>query len=276
MLIANQVIETRWHPRNKAHLEAKGYNYTGVGTPVFVSLEDMLTGSKCKVKVLCDYCGKQISKTYKDYFAQKHYGKDCCKECASKVRSITNQERYGGNAPASSPLIKAKIQATNIEKYGVPTSIISLGVKEKAKKTNLERYGFENPASSPQIKEKIRNTLCQNGNTPTSKQQIKIYEMLCDIYGAENVCINKPFGVLSLDCQLQIKNYFIDVEYDGWFWHKSRQERDRRRNWYLIRRGFKILRIRSNYDMPTKEQIINAIDYLTSGNHSLTYIDLDI
>ena len=31
-----------------------------------------------------------------------------------------------------------------------------------------------------------------------------------------------------------------------------------------------------NNEIPTKVQIINAIDYLVKGNHSLTYIDLDI
>lgn len=276
MLVENQIIETRWHSRNKAHLESKGYKYTHTGETVFVKLEDMMAGSKCKVRVICDYCGKETVKTYKDYFAQKHYGKDCCFECASKVRSITNQERYGGNAPASSPDVVEKMKATNLERYGTTSPAKLPEVQEKTKKTNLERYGVENPNCLPEVQAKVRAALYKNGTCPTSKQQTNIYNMLCDIYGVENVALNKPFGNVSLDCQLKIGENIIDVEYDGWYWHKDRQERDNGRNWYLIRRGFKILRIRSNYDMPTKEQIINAIDYLIDNNRSLTYIDLDI
>ena len=276
MLVENQIIKTRWHPRNKAHLESEGYVYTHTGDTVFVNLEDMMVGSKCKVKVVCDYCGKEIVKTYKDYFAQKHYGKDCCCECASKVRSITNQERYGGNSPTASKDVVNKAKATFIEKYGVPNPNQLQSVKDKIRKTNVERYGCESPMKTEAIKAKVRNSLCANGTCPTSKAQISVYEMLVDIYGAENVAINKPFGELSLDCCLCINGVYIDIEYDGWYWHKNRQEQDKRRNWYLIRRGIKVLRVRSNYEMPTKQQLINAIDYLLTDNCSLAYIDLDI
>lgn len=168
------------------------------------------------------------------------------------------------------------MKATNLERYGTTSPAKSSEVQEKTKKTNLERYGVENPNCLPEVKAKVRAALYKNGTCPTSKQQVEIYDMLCDIYGLENVVLNKPFGKVSLDCKLKIGENIIDIEYDGWHWHKDRQEQDKRRNWYLIRRGFKILRIRSNYDMPTKNQIIDAIDYLIKGNHSLAYIDLDI
>ena len=55
MLVENQIIVTKWHPRNKEHLESKGYIYTRMGEEVSVKLEDMKEGSKCKVRVICDY-----------------------------------------------------------------------------------------------------------------------------------------------------------------------------------------------------------------------------
>ena len=79
MLVPNQMVVVNWHPRNKKHLESKGYNYTHMGDSVEVKLEDMMEGSKCLVKVICDYCGKLHTKTYKDYFRYKaSNGKDCC------------------------------------------------------------------------------------------------------------------------------------------------------------------------------------------------------
>ena len=68
----------------------------------------------------------------------------------------------------------------------------------------------------------------------------------------------------------------IDVDYDGWHWHKNKQEYDKRRNYWVVDQGYKILRIRSNNLLPTHEQIKEAVDYLVKGNHTLTYIDLDI
>ena len=161
-------------------------------------------------------------------------------------------------------------------KYGVPNPNQLQSVRDKIRQTNVERYGCESPMQTEVIKAKVRDSLCANGTCPTSKAQISVYEMLVDIYGAENVAINKPFGELSLDCCLCIDGVDIDVEYDGWYWHKDRAEQDRRRNYYLMRRGFKILRIRSNYQLPTKQQLISAIDYLIEGDHHITYIDLDI
>ena len=51
-----------------------------------------------------------------------------------------------------------------------------------------------------------------------------------------------------------------------------------RRNFFLIRRGYKIVRIKANkWDtLPTEQQIIDAVDYLVKGDHSLTYIDMNI
>lgn len=40
--------------------------------------------------------------------------------------------------------------------------------------------------------------------------------------------------------------------------------------------GYKVLRIRATREVPTREQIIEAVDYLVKGNHSLKIIELDI
>lgn len=68
----------------------------------------------------------------------------------------------------------------------------------------------------------------------------------------------------------------IDVEYDGWYWHKDRVQQDRRRNNFLIGRGYKVLRIKSTFQLPTNEQIIDAVDYLINTHHNYKEIILDI
>lgn len=81
-----------------------------------------------------------------------------------------------------------------------------------------------------------------------------------------------------MDCLVKFKDVLIDVEYDGWYWHKDRGEYDRRRNYYVINNGYRILRIKADKKdtLPSKQQIQEAIDYLVKDNHHLTYIDMNV
>ncbi|MGL4449772.1 MAG: DUF7487 domain-containing protein [Sarcina sp.] len=216
---------------------------------------------------------------------------------AKKEETFIN--KYGVTSPMKSKEVQEKTKQTCLERYGVEYVTQTAEMKEKTKQTCLERYGVDNPSKSPEIKEKIVKTwiekygvenimeldefrekilqsFVKNGNCPTSSMQIKVSETLKEIYGKENVEDNVAFGRCLLDMVLLKDGFKINVEYDGWFWHKNRENQDNRRNFYLLKNGFKILRIRSNCELPTKDKIIEAIDYLVKGNHSLCYIDLDI
>lgn len=106
--------------------------------------------------------------------------------------------------------------------------------------------------------------------------QMLIYDMITKYYGEERCKLNYPYDKLNFDCFLNIDNCKIDIEYDGWYWHKDRIKEDNRRNYFLIRRGIKILRIRSIKEIPTITQIKEAVDILLHTNQQLIYIDLDI
>jgi len=96
-------------------------------------------------------------------------------------RKETCNERYGGNAPASSPIVQEKIKQTNLEKYGVVTNLIGeenlaylrqpydiryednyVEVMENRKNAFLEKWGVENPFENEEIKEKIKLTNLKN------------------------------------------------------------------------------------------------------------------
>ena len=276
MLIPNQKVKVKWHPRNKKHLEERGYVYTGIGSEVLVSPEDMLHFSCVKVKVICDYCGKVYEKALRDYWRQRENGKDCCKDCHFKKSAETNMIKYGSSTPFKSLEIRNKIDKVFIEKYGVKRPSQLDWVKEKVKQTNLERFGVERPAQSVEIREKMFKTMSDNNNIPISSMQIKLFNLLDEIYGADKVKNNVPYSGLTMDCLLVLGENKIDIEYDGWYWHKDRQEQDKRRNYFLIRRGFKVLRIRSERDFPSKEEIQEKINELLTSEKKLLYIDLDI
>lgn len=185
-------------------------------------------------------------------------------------------DRFGVKNPFESPVIQEQIRETNAKKYGKGNIAHTPEISEKIRRRNIEKYGVPYATQAPEVIAKMRQSLYKNGNVPCSNAEKIICSMLKEIYGEDNCAPSYPLDRINMDCLVNIGNYKIDVEYDGWYWHKDRLEHDKRRNYWLMKQGYKVLRIRANNEIPTKEQIINAIDYLVKGNHSLAYIDLDI
>lgn len=200
------------------------------------------------------------------------------KEVYKKVRSTQN-DKYGGIGMASN-LTRKKIEETNLFTYGVKNPSQSEEIKNKKKNTYMQHYGVEHPFKIPEIVSKAvlkaRDTLNKNNNVPMSKEEKEIIKLLEEIYGKENCFPSYLVSPLTFDCLLVLGEDKIDVEYDGWYWHKDRQDYDRRRNYKVISLGYKVLRIKSNNLLPTKEEIQNAVNYLTKEKHNYTEIILDI
>lgn len=198
----------------------------------------------------------QIQKKIKDFFVDKHGVDNPMKDktVQQKAKNI-NRTRYGGNSP-----------------------LCDSDIKEKSRKTCLNKYGVENAYQSKEIQAKARNTLYKNGNTPTSKAENKLCEILKEMFGKDNCYPNHPFGSLSLDCLVILDNLKIDFEYDGYYWHKNRGQYDAARNAVLLNNGYKIIRIKANNKdtMPSKHQIQCAVDALIKDNRHLIFIDMNI
>lgn len=65
-----------------------------------------------------------------------------------------------------------------------------------------------------------------------------------------------------------IGNYFLDIcildfklniEYDGNYWHSFTEEKDRKRDDFLLSYGYNIIRIKSDRKIPEESYIINYI-----------------
>ena len=70
----------------------------------------------------------------------------------------------------------------------------------------------------------------------------------------------------------------IDIEYDGSAWHLTDKQtaKDIERNNKIINEyGLKVLRIKSGENVPSKEQIQNAIDILINTEETYTEIILN-
>ena len=245
----SQQVEMKWVARNRKRYQSLGYRYTKLFDTFMVKASDLPKGSEKYVTVRCDYCGEEYKQQYKHQY--NHKGTDCCKKCWDK-----------------------KMKESMYEKYGVYHALQSKEFIEKYENTCLNKFGCKKHLSSNKIREKINLSYFNNGTCPTSKPQISIYNILKRVYG--NCELNKPCGNSLLDCVVEIGKIKINIEYDGWYWHKDKQEFDKRRNYYVIKQGYRVIRFRAKNLVPTEEQLINTIDELLAKNKHLMLIDLDI
>lgn len=185
----------------------------------------------------------------------------------------TCMDKYGYNNPSQVPKFKDKMKQTCLKRYGVEYALQAPEIRDKIENTVEEKYGHKYTFKNDSIRQKAIMSYYQNGSCPTSKQQLEIHSILNDIYG--NSILNYPCGKTLLDCKIEVDGVSIDIEYDGAYWHQDEQ-RDRRRDEFVKSQGYKVLRIIGGHKVPTKEQIIEAVDYLVKDNHSFAKINLNI
>lgn len=254
----------------------------------------------CREHYGCDYSfqNKEFNEVARTAFSEKYQAKGVLSvpEFREQINK-TNIELYGVENPFANEDIKAKIRNTCLEKYGCEYVSQVAEVQEKTKQTMLERYGVEHPLQSSEIKEKMeqtclerydtrypmqneeiankaRKTLTENNNVPTSTQQLKIFELIKEMFPNSLVELNYTLSSLSLDVVLFLSDDLkIDIEYDGSYWHTDAQK-DRRRDEVVKKLGFKILRIKSGKKIPTKEQLKQEINYISQNDKMFAQIIL--
>ena len=94
--------------------------------------------------------------------------------------------------------------------------------------------------------------LCANhiNGIKSSKQQNEIGEMF-------NGLVNYEIGGLFVDVALP--DIELVIEYDSWYWHGKREKEDRERIFKVLLSGWRVVVIKSNRQVPTKEEIQEVI-----------------
>lgn len=274
--------------RNFNHYKELGYNPQR-NIPLYVKPNELTLGSHVKVKCICDNCGSLFEREYKIYYKSKTSdGMDLCYNCKTIKTKNTLLSKFGVNNVMQIPSVKEKhSKAMN------DPNLIRLQ-KELRELSNLKKYGVSNPMKCPEIASKVSYamkhktteekseivkkriiTLNKNQTQRTSKQQLLIYNMVKEIFKNCDVILNYPCSTLSLDIMLSINNAKIDIEYDGWYWHYNRGQQDFARDYIVKEYGYKVLRIKSRRDLPSKEQLEVAIYKLLYSTRSFTQIKLN-
>lgn len=237
---------------------------------------------KEKIKNTClekygveNYCVlEDFIKNREDKNIEKYGFSNCFSSSIVKDKiANTNLEKYGVACVSKNEKVKEKIKATNLKKYGVDSYFKTPECKEKIKQTNLKKYGYEYSLQSPVVRKKISDTMNANGTCKTSKQQLLLCDILKKKYG--NCELNYPCGSCFLDCVVIIDGVKIDAEYDGKYWHEQRKNQDRKRDEFVKKQGYKILRIISEKEVPSIEEIDIAIQKLLKTDRTFTKIEND-
>lgn len=84
-----------------------------------------------------------------------------------------------------------------------------------------------------------------------SKVQLKLAVLL----GVSSEYINYPIGPYYAD--IAYPEDKIVIEYDGWHWHKNKDDYERTQ--YLLRRGWKVIKIKSNSKLPYRATVRQMI-----------------
>ena len=293
-MLENQKVKIKWNSYTKKYYIEKGYNFTKIGDEFFVDVFDLQQSSGAKVKVICDYCGKEFEKTYKNYNIGRKsvIQKDSCESCKGLKRKDVLFEKYGVVSPTKIEGVREKQIKTMLQKYGVESYSSTEEGKEKIRQTNLrkygseyfttsdkfkkislEKYGVDNPGKSGEVRQKAMESFVKNSTVPKSKGEIKTCEMLIEMFGSDKCFPSYQVDSFALDCLIVINGVKIDFEYDGKYWHEQRKVQDRARDEILKAKGFKVFRVVSSSKIPSKEQITEGINYLLSDDsHNFTRI----
>jgi hypothetical protein len=220
-----------------------------------------------KVGHRCPICNKGSNRKYNISIAKQIFKENNC-ELLEDVYINTDTS------------MKYRCQCGNTSKIMLKDFIdghrCSYCSEDRKKITNLKNNGVEYPAQNPIIMAKVRQTMFENNSAPASKQQ----KYICNLLNGE---LNVPVKTSSLDIVLSNK---ICIEYDGGghnlnvilgqITQKEFDNNERRRNYGLMRSGWKIIKIISKSDkLPSDDIILQMVEdgkeYLDTGHHFIRY-----
>lgn len=188
----------------------------------------------------CPVCGKEkwketnIQKYGHAYPLQNDVSKERCKE--------TCLQKYGVDNPSKCEDVKERIKQTNLEEYGVEWTCLNEDVARKRHETNrikfggispfcsqevqqkshdsfIKNYGVENAMYVQKFRDKVVNAKRKNGTFCASKGEDVLYDMLVEIFGANDVQRQYTSNVYPFVCDFYISSRDMYIELNGHWSH---------------------------------------------------------
>lgn len=201
------------------------------------------TGRKHKVEIVCPEHGSFWMSPDNHWKGQgcSHPG------CSEVKKKATNRARYGVDNPMQVEGIKnrqvqsllnnhgvrnpmqieevkqrqrASQAETMLERYGQDSVGAVESLRQRAEAANVARYGVKNVMKLREFQIKMMNSKLLNGTTSTSESEEALYDILCELYGNENVKRQYSDPVrYSYACDFYIEPLDLFIEFNGCWSH---------------------------------------------------------
>lgn len=147
------------------------------------------------------------------------------------------------------------------EWLGPETNNVKVATQWRCARGHIRTAAYRDIERSPEC------TICANyvNGRATSYNQRQIAE---DLQGV----LNYKVGRFYIDVALLRNSCQIAIEYDSWYWHAEKEQGDSVRAQELIESGWRVLRIKSAWLIPSREQLDDAISRLINGESYLEII----
>lgn len=139
----------------------------------------------------------------------------------------TNIKRYGGISPFSSADVRAKAKETVMRNYGVDNVSRNPAIMAKQRQSIKKKYGVSNVAQSLDVQNKIQTTKRQNGTFNTSNSEDNLYDMLCEVFGKDDVIRQYSSDLYPFSCDFYIKSRDMYIELNAHWSHGG--------HWYSVK-----------------------------------------
>jgi len=179
MLKSNK-IEVFISYRNITHYIKLGYNPI-LNENLTIDTRHLPSNSHFRVDAICELCKSEINIRYHKYLENRsRHNFYSCKKCSRQKAALTSMNKYGVDNYSKTNEYKKRVEATNIEKYGYKTNLISpeykIIIKNKLKKT----YGTENFYEINRFGAKKKNNFTMNDEVEFLKKEFIYSEDLYD------------------------------------------------------------------------------------------------
>lgn len=156
-----------------------------------------------KVEIICPEHGS-FWQVPKNHLA----GRGCPhKDCVRKKLEATNLERYGVARPLQAKEVHDRVIETNMRVYGVRNPSMAKAVSDKRIATCREKYGVDYSLQASEVTEKRKatNRLLYGGDSPFSSPDVrrKALSTIIARYGVTNVMCISSFQIASSQTNME-------------------------------------------------------------------------
>jgi very-short-patch-repair endonuclease len=188
----------------------------------------------------------------------------------TRIKKKNNRTYFGSNCPFCSglrvtPNKTIKVLFPELVKQWHPTKNGDLKPEHFAQSSNKKIWWFCSKGHEwkTRIVQRTIGRNCPKCSFQSSKPEFRILSELETLFKK----VDSRYKFKEVEIDIFIKDINVGIEYDGSYYHKNKESRDRKKNNFLNRHSIKLIRVRktplkklNNYDIVVQEDELNKKD----------------